>query len=425
MYRVGFGDFFLVTVSTNNGPKHILIDCGVHAGNIGTIDEAIADMATFTNNQLALIIVTHRHADHISGFATSAEAFGKFAVEAVWMATFEDPSNTAAVNAQANLVAVASTIQTRLAARSDVESGKLHDMMTNITGDPPLAAAGHSLTGNALALHTIHSGFADGNTAYGYYKAGDKPVLPASLVAAGVSAEILGPPSDPALIAQMDNKNHQYLVSAEASDTGPLTPFRPFRITNEDTAYRIAFERFPKGRIIDAIENSQPDALAAAAKKADNTINNQSLVVHFTINGKRLLFVGDAQWGSWENFLFGGAISSVGSPALTKNAASIMSNLDFFKVGHHGSTNANPEDAVNALRDGVVAMCSTEPGAYGSVSNNSEVPRGPLLDAFQKKTANQLVRSDQIAAGTHAATKGLAAVSAPFTTGALYIEYSL
>src|SRR5260221_14498671 len=33
MYRVGFGDFFLLSVPTPKGPKpfrHILIDCGVH-----------------------------------------------------------------------------------------------------------------------------------------------------------------------------------------------------------------------------------------------------------------------------------------------------------------------------------------------------------------------------------------------------------
>jgi hypothetical protein len=34
MYRVGFGDFFLLTVPTPTGPAHILIDCGVHAGDI-------------------------------------------------------------------------------------------------------------------------------------------------------------------------------------------------------------------------------------------------------------------------------------------------------------------------------------------------------------------------------------------------------
>src|SRR5262249_8014671 len=44
MYRVGFGDFFLLTVPGKNRPAHILIDCGVHAANIGSIDECVKDM---------------------------------------------------------------------------------------------------------------------------------------------------------------------------------------------------------------------------------------------------------------------------------------------------------------------------------------------------------------------------------------------
>ena len=40
MYRVGFGDFFLLTVPTADGPQHILIDCGVHAANIGSMPDA-------------------------------------------------------------------------------------------------------------------------------------------------------------------------------------------------------------------------------------------------------------------------------------------------------------------------------------------------------------------------------------------------
>ena len=41
---MGFGDFFLMTVPGKNGPAHILIDCGVHAANIGTIDDCVQDM---------------------------------------------------------------------------------------------------------------------------------------------------------------------------------------------------------------------------------------------------------------------------------------------------------------------------------------------------------------------------------------------
>src|SRR5689334_25301159 len=75
MYRVGFGDFFLVTVPTEAGPQYILIDCGVHAGNIGTMDDCVKNMAQLTNGKLALVIATHYHADHLSGFASSFDDF--------------------------------------------------------------------------------------------------------------------------------------------------------------------------------------------------------------------------------------------------------------------------------------------------------------------------------------------------------------
>ena len=68
MYRVGFGDFFLLSLQTRSGLKHILIDCGVHAGDLHSISAAVEQMAEETGKELALVIMTHRHADHISGF---------------------------------------------------------------------------------------------------------------------------------------------------------------------------------------------------------------------------------------------------------------------------------------------------------------------------------------------------------------------
>lgn len=81
MYRVGFGDFFLLTVPTENaGPQHILIDCGVHAGNIKSMPDCVADLIAVTQRKLALVIVTHYHADHLSGFATQYNEFAQFEI---------------------------------------------------------------------------------------------------------------------------------------------------------------------------------------------------------------------------------------------------------------------------------------------------------------------------------------------------------
>ncbi|HET6852892.1 MAG TPA: hypothetical protein VFH46_11360, partial [Pyrinomonadaceae bacterium] len=93
MYRVGFGDFFLVTVPTSSGDQFILIDCGVFkgtsgTGDIGSITEAVEDMFETTNGHLALVIMTHRHADHIAGFS-KAPRFKDFTASMVWMPFWE------------------------------------------------------------------------------------------------------------------------------------------------------------------------------------------------------------------------------------------------------------------------------------------------------------------------------------------------
>src|ERR1700723_2727151 len=71
MYNVGFGDCFLVTLPTEEGKRRILVDCGFHSQGKGKFSDAElvkqikADLNT---NPLDVIIATHRHQDHISGF---------------------------------------------------------------------------------------------------------------------------------------------------------------------------------------------------------------------------------------------------------------------------------------------------------------------------------------------------------------------
>src|SRR5262249_7778137 len=155
------------------------------------------------------------------------------------------------------------------------------------------------------------------------------------------------------LVAQMDSKNHQYLAINDGSASGPINPFADVFRTGAGSYPPQAFEgENAADKIESRVRELQPDLLAAKARQADNTLNNQSLVVLFTFGGKHLLFVGDAQWGNWENFLFGGALGTAGHTGLTDQSKSILGQVDFYKVGHHGSTNATPADAVDALREG-------------------------------------------------------------------------
>lgn len=398
MYRVGFGDFFLMSVPAAGGCAHILIDCGVHAHDIGAMGKALELMKNDTGGALALVIMTHRHADHISGFASGKAIFDTMTVEQVWMPWFEDPEGKSAA-IQAGIINTATRLAHAFSARANLndEEQQYQSMATNILG---LVAGG-----NALALQVLHSFKTKGGTPtpVGYYSAGSAAALPAVLVDAGLTAQVLGPPTDLALIAQMDNASHQYLADEDADiDETTRQPF--------DDAYSIPEFVWPTGsrgfaplfsvaEIVQRVVDNQPAMLAVAAQSADNAINNQSLVVLFSFAGKTLLFCGDAQWGNWANFLFGGPFGTPGHTGLTQQSTEILGALDFLKVGHHGSTNATPMDVVTALKAGCTAMCSTDPRAYGDPGKGTEVPRIPLLDALEEKTNGRLARSDQVVAG--------------------------
>jgi len=398
MYRVGFGDFFLLSLSNGGTTKHILVDCGVHAANLGTIGQAIKQLAIDTGKQLALVIMTHHHADHISGFAIGKDDFKEFNVERVWMPWFEDASNKTATAFQANITALATHLQLQLKAAN--RNDQFANMAENITG--VMTAAGAS---NDVAITTLKGGFAN-PAPVDYYKAGDPATLPPSLVSLGLTAKIVGPPGPDQLdlVAQMDNDKYQYLAGDTNENLPPARINEVYRATENDYP-REAFALFSAKKIADQISAAQPDVLAAQAQKADNTVNNQSLVVYFTFGGKTMLFAGDAQWGNWDNFLFDGANVDDTTP-LTSSSKSMLAGLDFYKVGHHGSRNATPKPAVSNMRDGVVAMCSTQPGAYGSppvknkdgsiAKDDTRVPQQPLLDALNAKTKQHLARSDQV-----------------------------
>jgi beta-lactamase superfamily II metal-dependent hydrolase len=409
MFRVGFGDFFLVSLPGVDGAKHILIDCGVHAGDLHSIQAAVAQLTSDTSSHLSLVVMTHRHADHISGFATCRNAFANFTVDQVWMPWFEDPTNAEAHAFQASLTAVAAQLQLQLAARGDSRT-PFALMAANATG------VGSS---NQQGLDVLHGGFKN-KAPVRYYKSGDPPDLPPDLVKAGLTARILGPPMDKTLISQMTNVNQQYLTADAAPGARPPQPFaRTFR-ANPNRYPSEAFRLFRRKKLERLIGDVQPDALAARAAHVDNTLNNQSLVILFTFRGKNLLFAGDAQWGNWENFLYGGAYGTPGHTAVTAEANAVLGKLDFYKVGHHGSANATPKDAVKFMRNGLVAMCSTAERCYHNV------PKGPLLDALKQKTNSQIARSDQVSAGATPPESNAGSVPHAFSSpGSLYIDYIL
>ena len=80
-YQVGFGDCFLLSfVYGKKDTRHVLIDFGTtglpNNGKPSDHMKRVADeiaKVVGTGNRLTAVVATHRHADHISGFATDGK----------------------------------------------------------------------------------------------------------------------------------------------------------------------------------------------------------------------------------------------------------------------------------------------------------------------------------------------------------------
>jgi beta-lactamase superfamily II metal-dependent hydrolase len=453
MYRVGFGDFFLITVPTRHGDRYIVIDCGVFKGttgkgDIGSIADAVEDLFKLTKGQLALVIMTHRHADHIAGFSR-AERFKDFKASMVWMPYWEqfNDSKGSAHSLQADVNEMAMQLAMQFRGRSDPAAESALDMLSNATGvDFSAAAKGKGGGGgsNAKALDLLKNHLGSDGKNVKYYAAGDTATLPDELE--GLTARILGPPPKDAQVfmklTDLKQGVGQYLDAVGDAENGPaaMKPFDARWLAKSKSDYPVkdsAGYRIEYDQVSVSVNQAQPDMLAAAAKKIDTFLNNQSLVVLFTFGDKKLLFVGDAQAGNWENWLY-----KTDAPEkdptklgeLKKDSLELLRTIDFYKVGHHGSTNATPIQVVQALSDnhsanGFVAMCSTQIDTYGNPDKDSEVPRIPLLTALGKGCA--LVRSDSFAV-TVGGKSIPAGRSGPlpkpkvgkFEKKGLYVEYS-
>jgi glyoxylase-like metal-dependent hydrolase (beta-lactamase superfamily II) len=78
MYRQGLGDCFLISPPRTNGnkrPFYVMIDCGVVLGtpDPGTIMNQVMDnIVEVTGREIDLLIATHDHWDHLSGFVQAS-----------------------------------------------------------------------------------------------------------------------------------------------------------------------------------------------------------------------------------------------------------------------------------------------------------------------------------------------------------------
>lgn len=377
MYNVGFGDAYLLTLPLAGRTHKVLFDCGsLQAGPqpMPEIVQAIVAAVTDADGvpRIDVVICTHRHKDHVSGFTN--RLWETVEVQEVWMPWTEDPDDKDATrirNAQARLALQlhASLTQKLAASPDDAE----------LLGRQLLAA--NALT-NESAMRTLHSGFSPAVKA-------KRSFFPTKTLARtiptdalpGVTVHVLGPSRSETVLRNMDppaGKGYlQFLDSCRSDGAAPL-PFSP--------AWMVPLDREAElvgGLLLDDDEKqalaAATDLELAAAVALDAAVNNTSLVLAFEVGQTVLLFPGDAQWGTWEEIL--------------KDRAwrELLRRTKFYKVGHHASHNATPVEFVEQiLGDDFWAMISVEP-----VKKWKSIPEPDLMDALRAKAGGKIAQSNK------------------------------
>jgi beta-lactamase superfamily II metal-dependent hydrolase len=389
MYRVGFGDCFLVTLTNAQKEHHILIDCGVHTrGDIKKMGDAVANIRSLTSDRIDIVIATHAHQDHISGFGTYADQFREMTVGEVWMPWTENPSDKEAVRLRKTHFAVVEELTHRFNARDGGRFEAVEHVLLN-------------LASNQTAMKLLQSEL--GEARVRYVEAGNRFKNPADIE--DLTVDVLSPPRDKAFLAKMDPPAAQrYLrLGPEGGAGGAIQPFTK--------KWKLARQK--KQLLLDATYREQLESMAASNSEAlafalDRVINNTSVVALLQFGGEHLLFAGDAQYGNWQYW-----IEAAGGE-------DILSRITFYKVAHHGSHNATPKGALEKMSTGdFAAMVSTQKEPWPSI------PYGHLMDALERQTRHRVVRSDSL--HLQKAPSGPATRKLPrgFKKGSFWYDYTI
>jgi beta-lactamase superfamily II metal-dependent hydrolase len=330
--------------------------------------------------RIDVVIGTHRHRDHVSGFDNPAWAHVE--VKEVWLPWTEDPKDPQARKIRDRQSSLALQLQTALADPAVLAS--LPQLAVEDQAQL-LGMVSNALT-NAAAMSTLHDGFS-GNPRRRFLpnKQGDRTVD--TTVLPGLVVHVLGPSRDDAVIRDMDPPaGAGYLrrrLGHGGSDAAAPEPFHmDWRIDHESFWYSVGS---PDGQTLTAadqesIRNASAGEELAIAVALEKAVNGTSLMLILQVGQAHLLFPGDAQWGTWQ------------AAMADQEWRDLLSKTVFYKIGHHGSHNATPREFVEKiLGDDFWAMASTHP-----VKQWPRIPKKELMAALvEREGQHRVVRSDK------------------------------
>ena len=400
-YGVGFGDCFLLTFhySGNAQDRHVLIDFGSTQrppnGKKGLMQLIAKDIAAVVGERLHVLVATHRHADHINGFATNKsgtdtgdiiaklkpglvvqpwterpDAPRDFKGSTKSMRAANDALRVTLARMTEQIPSIRSEAARHLPAASEIDF-IAEDGVKNLSAVKNLAKMGKA----TKALYA----------SYGSSAAAFRSLLP------GVKVTILGPPTisqkADVLNQNPQNKDEYWHFARYWAHRAQRTRLRPAGLPfARAKSFRTLSQMSVEARwFVRRLRIERSDQLLRIVRSMDDALNNTSLILLFQAGKKKFLFPGDAQWENWELAL--------------KKKAVLLRDVDVYKVGHHGSLNATPRtlwdafsrrsDSVGSSGRLVTVMSTRSDSKHGHTEKNSEVPRRTLVTALKQQSVHR------------------------------------
>lgn len=399
-YNVGVGDCIYVRIpkARKKGRKvddfHVLIDCG-KKGSAAELKAALDHLKSELprdgqGRRLDLLLISHEHEDHIKGIDPAW--FDDVRIENLWMSVAMNRDHPQARFAHELHDRTAAAMR-GIAARGLALSPELDDLVNRYAID------------NDRAVDALRTTLPQKNGIQPLYVHAD--LTPAKLkprTLTGATFKVLAPEFD------IDTF---YLGEAGAQilhglgESAGVLGGAPGAGGDGALPANISVADFRR------LQSRMMSSAFAFAKEEGEVVNNTSVMLLIEWRGRRLLFVGDAEWNSafrdkkkncsW-NTAWKLRRDELGKP------------VDFLKIGHHGSINSTPW---NDKEDGAVTEPGTildailplpaegaTPTAQAIVSTERTfykvIPRATLLAEIGKRVGNtrtygDLLNSEQIA----------------------------
>jgi len=440
MYRQrGLGDCFLLAFPPADEPRYVLVDCGVFfatSGGAARMRKIAADVADVTDNHLHLLVATHEHWDHLSGFQFAQETFDDMTVDEVWVAWTEDRNHPLANELRekrrrtARAVAAAVTHLRGIAAAEAEAVGSVLGFDLGLFDPDEAAALGLGASGTAGQMEWV---LAKSPTTR-YLRPGGEPIQWRDH---GVRFYVLGPPEDRALLERSDPSSVDSevyegaaaLTAHNAFAVAALHAVEPGALSSDEEALLDASQPFDRDHRIplDGVEKSEQwdffrhrygttngkdhgpawqrigsawlTAAGQLALQLNEDTNNTSLALAIELagSGRVLLFPGDAQVGnqlSWHQHRWPAPDGGGGDDGGEVTCRDLLARTVLYKVGHHGSHNATLRQLGLELmaHPELVAMIPVD--REQAKEKDWAMPFAPLEARLEERTAGRILRAD-------------------------------